>query len=123
MLADLAVMDTPFRLVLDSADFFFEVLQPNDVTTIVRQIKYRCQAVGGQALVTVHSRTRERPTISALEDLADLVFELRAEPRGARYEHTLFLEKVRNRPDLQRILRAVMSETGWRTEDPTEPSV
>jgi KaiC/GvpD/RAD55 family RecA-like ATPase len=118
MLADLAVIDTPFRLVLDSADFFFEVLQASDVTTIVRQIKYRCQAVGGQALVSVHSRTRDRPTIAALEDLSDLVFELRAEPRGTRYEHTLFVEKVRNRPDLQRIAPAVMTETGWRIEEP-----
>jgi KaiC/GvpD/RAD55 family RecA-like ATPase len=118
MLADLAAIDTPFRLVLDSADFFFEVLPPNEVTTIMRQIKYRCQSIGGQGLVSVHSRSRDRPTLGALEDLADLVFELRAEPNGTRYDHTLFVEKVRNHPELQRIARTKMTEGGWRLEEP-----
>ncbi len=60
--------------------------------------------------------------LGALEDLADVVVDLKAIPHGRRYEHTLYLEKVRNRPDLQRIARAYVTEHGWRVEDDEEPA-
>jgi KaiC/GvpD/RAD55 family RecA-like ATPase len=122
MLSDLAAIDTPFRLVLDSVDFFFEVLQASEVTTVARQIRYRCQTVGGQALLAMHSRGHDRAFTGALEDLADVVFDLKAEPKGSRYETTLYIEKVRNRPDLQRIGRATIGAGGWTISDvPDEP--
>jgi KaiC/GvpD/RAD55 family RecA-like ATPase len=117
MLSDLASIDTPFRLVLDSVDFFLEVLEPAEVTRVARQIRYRCQTVGGQALLAVHSRGHDTPFAVALEDLADLVFNVKAEPKGTRYETTLYVEKVRNRPDLQRIARAHIGQGGWTIED------
>ncbi|HTS33137.1 MAG TPA: RAD55 family ATPase [Thermoplasmata archaeon] len=122
MLSDLAAIDTPFRLVLDSVDFFFEVLNPADVTTVARQIRYRCQTIGGHALLSVHSRAHDPRIIGALEDLADVVVDLRATPRGRGYEHTLYVEKVRNRPDLQRIARARVTEQGWQVDEREEPS-
>jgi KaiC/GvpD/RAD55 family RecA-like ATPase len=121
MLSDLAAIDTPFRLVLDSVDFFFEVLSPADVTTVARQIRFRCQTIGGHAMLAVHSHAHDPRIVGALEDLADLVVSLKAVPRGRGYEHTLFLEKVRNRPDLLRIARARITEQGWQVDDGTEP--
>ncbi|HTT14946.1 MAG TPA: ATPase domain-containing protein [Thermoplasmata archaeon] len=115
MLSDLAEIDTPFRLVVDSVDFFFEVLEPHDVTTVARQIRHRCQTIGGQALLTAHSLGHERAVFGLLQDLADLSFELRAEPHGDRYEHTLYVEKVGNHPDLARIVRLEVGESGWHT--------
>jgi len=123
MLSDLATIDTPFRLVLDSVDFFFEVLTPADVTTVARQIRYRCQTIGGHAMLAVHSREHDRHILGALEDLADVVVDLKAFPHGRRYEHILYLEKVRNRPDLQRIARAYVTEHGWKVDDGEEPPV
>jgi KaiC/GvpD/RAD55 family RecA-like ATPase len=122
MLSDLASIDTPFRLVLDSVDFFFEVLGPQDVTTVARQIRYRCQTIGGHAMLAVHSRAHDGRIVGALEDLADVVVDLKAVPRGRRYDYTLAVEKVRNRPDLQRISHAVVSEQGWQVDDSAEPS-
>ncbi len=113
MLSDLAGMDQPFRLVLDSVDFFFEVLEPHDVTTVARQIRHRCQTIGGQALLTIHSVAHDRAVYGLLQDLADLVFELRAEPHGTHYAHQLFTEKVANRPDLSRISPVHVAESGW----------
>ncbi len=121
MLSDLAAIDSPFRLVVDSIDFFFEVLAPHDVTTVARQIRHRCQTVGGQALLTAHSLAHDRSTFGLLQDLADVVFELRAEPRQSTYDHTLYLEKVANRPSLTRIWRAVMGEDGWHVEERGAP--
>jgi KaiC/GvpD/RAD55 family RecA-like ATPase len=113
MLSDLAGMDAPFRLVLDSVDFFFEVLEPHDVTTVARQIRHRCQTIGGQALLTIHSVAHDRAVYGLLQDLADLVFELKAEPLGHRYAHTLMTEKVANRPDLSRITPVHVGAGGW----------
>jgi KaiC/GvpD/RAD55 family RecA-like ATPase len=121
MLSDLASIDTPFRLVLDSVDFFFEVLTPNEVTTVARQIRYRCQTIGGQAMIAVHSRAHDGRVLGALEDLADIVVDLRSVPHGRRYEHALAVEKVRNRPDLHRIYRAEMREQGWQVDDAATP--
>ncbi|MFY9717228.1 MAG: ATPase domain-containing protein [Thermoplasmata archaeon] len=119
MLADLATIDAPFRMVVDSVDFFFEVLEPREVITVARQIRHRCQTIGGQALIAVHSPGHERATTTRLEDLADLVLTLRAEPHGDRHQHTLSVEKVGNRPDLTRIWRGVLEERGWRVEPPS----
>ena len=113
ILSDLSEMDNPFRIVLDSVDFFFEVLEPHDVTTVARQIRQRCRTVGGQALLTVHSQAHDRATTGLLHDLADVVFELRSEPNGSRYSHTLYVEKVINRPDLGRIERLHVGAKGW----------
>ncbi len=116
MLSDLAGIDSPFRLVIDSIDFFFEALPPREVTTVARQIRHRCQTVGGQALMTMHDPPHDRAA-SGLHDLADVVFELTAEPNGHRYEHRLRLQKVANRPDLTHIWRAETGEDGWHVED------
>jgi KaiC/GvpD/RAD55 family RecA-like ATPase len=119
MLADLAGMDAPFRLVIDSVDFFFEVLEPAEVTKVARQIRHRCQTIGGQALITVHSGSFERTITHRLEDLADVVLVHRAEPAGDHFAHTLQVEKVGNRPDLTRIWRAHLGEHGWSVQAPT----
>jgi KaiC/GvpD/RAD55 family RecA-like ATPase len=119
MLSDLAGFDSPFRLVVDSVDFFFEVLEPHDVTTVARQIRHRCRAIGGQALLTAHSITHDRSVFGLLQDLADVVFDLRAEPRGDHYDHALYIEKVANRPSLTGIWKAVVGEDGWHVEPRT----
>lgn len=121
MLSDLAGIDSPFRLVVDSIDFFFEALPPQEVTTVARQIRHRCQTVGGQALLAVHAAGHDR-VASGLHDLADVVFELTADPRGNRYEHTLYLQKVANHPQLNHIWRAEMGEDGWHVEDRLPPA-
>lgn len=122
MLSDLAQIDTPFRMVVDSVDFFLEVMEPHDLTTVARQIRHRCQTIGGHALLTAHSIAHERSVFGLLQDLADLVFDLKAEPRVDHYEHTLSIEKVANRPDLTRIWAAELGESGWRVQDRAPPS-
>ena len=122
MLADLAGIDAPFRLVVDSTDFFFEVLAARDVTTVARQIRHRCQTVGGQALITLHSALHDRATAALLQDLADVVLDLRADPQADRYVHTLSVEKVGHRPNLTRIWKAELGEAGWGVRAPPATS-
>jgi len=122
MLSDLAKIDSPFRMVVDSVDFFLEVMEPHELTTVARQIRHRCQTIGGHALLTAHSVSHERSVFGLLQDLADLVFDLKAEPRVHRFEHTLSVEKVANRPDLTRIWNATLGENGWHVDERTAPA-
>ncbi|HXQ95084.1 MAG TPA: ATPase domain-containing protein [Thermoplasmata archaeon] len=112
LLADLAALDGRFRLVLDSLDFFFEVLETNDVMTVVRQIRHRAQELGGQALLVVQGEFHERRVSGMLEDMADLVVELSARPRGESYEHSIAVRKIRNHPERTRVLPAKLTERG-----------
>ena len=113
MLSDLAEIDAPFRLVIDSLDFFFEVLSPEDVMKVAREVLHCCRSVGGQALLAVHGHRNEAAAGGLLVDLADLVLEVRAEPKGDRFDHTLLVEKVGHRPDLARVVPLQLRENGW----------
>jgi KaiC/GvpD/RAD55 family RecA-like ATPase len=112
ILSDLAALDGSFRLVLDSLDFFFEVLDTSDVMTVVRQIRHRAQELGGQALLVVQGEFHERRVSGMLEDMADLVVELAARQRGETYEHSLAVRKIRNHPERTRVLPVRMTQTG-----------
>jgi KaiC/GvpD/RAD55 family RecA-like ATPase len=113
MLSDLAQIDAPFRLVIDSLDFFFEVLSSEDVMKVAREVLHCCRSVGGQALLAVHGHRNEAASGGLLVDLADLVLEVRAEAKGDRFYHTLLVEKVGHRPDLARVVPLHLGETGW----------
>ncbi|HEV2166954.1 MAG TPA: ATPase domain-containing protein [Thermoplasmata archaeon] len=121
ILSDIAGLDRPFRLVLDSLDFLLEVLDLPEVLTIARQTRHRAQALGAQALLVVHSEIHERRASGLLEEMADLVLELDAQPDGTRYEHRLALRKVRNHPELKRTAIVRITPNGFALAGPGRP--
>ncbi len=80
------------------------------------------ETIGGQALITLHTSVGDRATAAVLQDLADVVLDLRAEPEADHYAHTLSVEKVGNRPNLTRIWKASLGETGWGVRAPGSTS-
>lgn len=112
LLSDLAALDHPFRLVLDSIDFFLEVLDPGDVMMMVRQIRHRVQTLGGQALLSMATEVHDRRTTGLLEDLSDLVVELGAGPTMDSFEHLFAIRKVRNHPEKTSVGLARMTAHG-----------
>lgn len=112
LLAELAAIDSPFRLVLDSIDFLLERMEPTAVMTLARQIRHRAQTLGGQAMLVVQEGIHDRRTTGLLEDMADLVLESGAERQGGRYEHVLAIRKIRNHPERTRIVTVEVTSTG-----------
>ncbi|HYK92868.1 MAG TPA: ATPase domain-containing protein [Thermoplasmata archaeon] len=112
LLSDLAGLDHPFRLVVDSIDFFLEVLDPGEVMMMVRQIRHRVQSLGGQALLVMVSEVHDRRTTGLLEDLADLVVELGAGPATDSFEQMFAIRKVRNHPEKTSVGVARMTPHG-----------
>jgi KaiC/GvpD/RAD55 family RecA-like ATPase len=96
---DLSGIETPFRLVLDSLDFVLEMVPEAEVLTLARQLRRRCQSLGGQALLMLAADVHERRLIGLLEDLSDLLLDLRSEQSGAEFRPVLTVRKVRNHPE------------------------
>jgi KaiC/GvpD/RAD55 family RecA-like ATPase len=112
-LNDLASLDAPFRLVLDSLDFLLELLEVSAVVNLVRQIRSRTQLLGGKAMVTVQQGSLDSRSSAMLEDVADLGITLRSEPNGSSFDHTLEVRKLRNHPERTQIRRLTIEDTGF----------
>jgi len=112
-LNDLAGLDTPFRLVLDSLDFLLEMLEVGDVVNLVRQIRFRTQLLGGKAMVTVQLASLDNRSSAMLEDVADLGIILRSEPNGQAFDHTLEVRKLRNHPEHTQIRKLLINDSGF----------
>ncbi|MCI4358445.1 MAG: hypothetical protein L3J95_02915 [Thermoplasmata archaeon] len=113
ILSDIAGLNDPFRLVIDSLDFLLEVLDLPEVLTIARQTRHRAQSLGAQTLLVLHSEIHERRASGLLEEMADLVLELSAQPEGPRFEHRLAVRKVRNHPELKRTATLRVTPNGF----------
>jgi KaiC/GvpD/RAD55 family RecA-like ATPase len=112
-LNDLAGLDAPFRLVLDSLDFLLELLEASEVVNLVRQIRSRTQLLGGKAMVIVQQASLDSRSSAMLEDVADLGITLHSEPNGAAFDHTLEVRMLRNHPERTQIRRLTIDETGF----------
>jgi KaiC/GvpD/RAD55 family RecA-like ATPase len=99
MLVDLASFDKPFRLVIDSLDFFLEMDAPAAVIALVRQIRYRSQRIGGFSLLTLHEGIHEPRTVGILEDVADLLLDVERTQEHTQFKQSLKIRKVRNHPE------------------------
>jgi len=112
-LNDLAGLDSPFRLVLDSLDFLLETLEVSEVVNLVRQIRFRTQLLGGKAMVTVQMASLDNRSSEMLEDVADLGITLRSEPNGTSFDHTLEVRKLRNHPEHTQIRKLQINDSGF----------
>lgn len=118
VLADLAQLDGPFRLVIDSIDFLLEILGSAEVISLVRQIRHRSQTLGGQAMVMLQPHIHDARTTGLLNELADVVVELESTPEGERYVRRLALRKIRNHPERTHIFSVEISEGGLQVTPP-----
>ncbi|MCI4360767.1 MAG: RAD55 family ATPase, partial [Thermoplasmata archaeon] len=79
LLSDLATIDGPFRLVLDSLDLFLELSEPAQVARVARHIRRLAQEYRGQAILVLQEEHAGAVARSLLEELADLVLELKTD--------------------------------------------
>jgi KaiC/GvpD/RAD55 family RecA-like ATPase len=112
LLVELGALDSRFRLVLDSVDFLAELLDPAQVVALARQIRHRAIALGGRSLLVLQTKTVDARTLGLLEEMADLVVEMTTDPDGDRYRHRLAIRKVRNHPELTRVIECRVTPAG-----------
>lgn len=121
LLSDLADLDGPFRLVLDSLDFFLEVLESSEVLMLARQTRHLAQQLGGQVVLVIQPEIHERRTTGLLEDMADLVVDLASSEPGGAEGRSFLVRKVRNHPEHTRSVPMRVTDRGLALVPPAEP--
>lgn len=99
LLADLASIDGPFRVVLDSIDLFLELSEPAQVARVARHIRRLVKEYDGQALLVLQDEHAGGGARTLLEDLADLVIEVRTNATATPPSIGAAIRKVGDRPD------------------------
>jgi archaellum biogenesis ATPase FlaH len=112
MICDLATLDKPFRLVVDSLDFFLEQADTGNVISMVRQMRYRAQRVGGLVLMTLNPRIQDMRVTGTLETIADVILGLEVDQGADKFNYALAIKKVRNHPEATGVISLGVGSRG-----------
>ena len=76
MTYEISKLRAPFRVVIDSLDFFLQYYDPIEVLSAMRTIKEYAQANGGTVMYTVTEGAHDARLHSQLEAISDVVIQL-----------------------------------------------
>lgn len=97
---EISKLATPFRVVVDSLDFFLENYDAAEVLSAMRTIKAHTQHSESLSLITLLKNVHEPRIQSSIEDMADMIIELERETVQHEVKKFLIIQKVRNNPGL-----------------------
>ena len=109
---EISKLNPPFRVVINSLDFFLENYESSEVLMAMRTIKAHTQHSESVTLMTMLKGVHESRIQSSIEDLADVILELDNEKVGQEFKKFIIVEKVRNRPAMVGIIPCVYDKTG-----------
>jgi len=96
---EISKLKPPFRVVVDSLDFFLEYYEHSSVLSALRTIKAHTQHNEGVALVTMLTNVYDTRTQSGVEEIVDCIIELEREREKQDFKRYLVIRKVRNHPE------------------------
>jgi len=97
---EISRLPTPFRVVIDSLDFFLENYDVGEVLSALRTIKAHTQHSESLTLITLLKNVHEPRVQSSIEDMADMILELERDTVEHEVRKFLIIQKVRNKPAL-----------------------
>ncbi len=109
---EISKLTPPFRIVLDSLNFFLEYYPHNEVLSALRTIKAHTQHNEGVALVTLVKGVLDSRTESGIEEIVDIIIELERLRDGFEFKRNLLIRKVRNHPEKTGILAYTIDDKG-----------
>jgi KaiC/GvpD/RAD55 family RecA-like ATPase len=109
---EISKLTPPFRVVINSLDFFLENYESHEVLMAMRTIKAHTQHSESLTLMTMLKGVHESRIQSSVEDLADVIFELDKEKVGQEFKKLLVVQKVRNRPAMVGMLPLSYDKAG-----------
>ena len=109
---EISKLEAPFRVVINSLDFFLENYDSAEVLMAMRTIKAHTQHSESVTLMTMLKGVHESRIQSSIEDLADVILELDREKEGHEFRKYVMVQKVRNRPAMVGIIPCAFDETG-----------
>jgi len=112
---EISKLTPPFRVVINSLDFFLENYDSPEVLMAMRTIKAHTQHSESVTLMTMLKGVHDSRIQSSIEDLADVILELDREKEGHEFKKYIVIQKVRNRPAMVGILPAAFDSSGIKT--------
>jgi KaiC/GvpD/RAD55 family RecA-like ATPase len=109
---EISKLQPPFRIVLDSLNFFLEYYPHNEVLSALRTIKAHTQHNEGVALVTLVKGVLDSHVESGIEEIVDGIIELERQRDGFEYKRNLLIRKIRNHPEKTGILAYTIDDKG-----------
>ncbi len=106
----------PFRIVVDTLDFFLNHYEANEVIAAVQTIKAYTKYQQGLSLITLSANSFDRRTESIIEGIADVIFDLEIAKMASSFENHLVIRKVRNYPEKAAILIYAITDHGITPE-------
>ena len=116
MTYEISKLKSPFRVVIDSLDFFLQYYNPLEVLSAVRTIKEYAQANGGTVMYTISESAHEQKIRSQLEAICDLVIQLEVGRMAAEFENRLIIKKIRNHPEKAAVMIYAVTDSGLTPE-------
>ncbi|MFQ5885380.1 MAG: RAD55 family ATPase [Thermoplasmata archaeon] len=109
---EISKLKPPFRIVIDSLDFFLEYYQDRNVLSALRTMKSHIQHNRSVALLTMLTDVHNTRTESGVEEIVDVIIELERQRTGDEFKRYLLIRKVRNHPEKTGILPYTISKEG-----------
>lgn len=106
----------PFRVIVDSLDFFLQYYDPGEVLSALRTIKAHVQRSEGLALLTMLAGMHDARAQSGLEGIVDGIFELERVREEASFKRYLVIRKVRNHPEKTGVHPLSVTKNGLEIE-------
>jgi KaiC/GvpD/RAD55 family RecA-like ATPase len=102
----------PFRLIIDSLDFFLELHPHADVISALRLIKAHIQHSECVAFFTLQKEVYEKRTYSGIEGVVDCIIELDTSIDKAELKRIIIIKKLRNHPERTGAFKYSIGEDG-----------
>ncbi len=106
-------LEPPFRVVIDSLDFFLEHYEHEDVIATMRTIKAHTLHTGSVALITMNKGVYSTRTHSSIEGIADCIIELGIKIEEKDLKRYMFIQKLLNYPNRVGVLNYKFTDKGF----------
>ncbi len=103
----------PFRITIDSLDFFLDNYGVEDVLGALRTLKAYNKRSRGTLLVTMTKNVFDTRTQNSIYALCDTMLELDRERVGKKFENSLIVSKVKSFPERTKILQYSITADGF----------
>ncbi len=99
LIYNISRLTPPFRVVIDSMDFYFQQYEPRDVISTLRTIRAHAQHSKSVVLVTMMREAYATGTHREAENIADCIITMETKERPTGFEYYLIVTKVLNHPE------------------------
>ncbi len=110
MVYEVSRLTPPFRVIVDSLDFFLFHYSEAEVISAVRTMKAHTQYNKGLTLITMTTDAYDRKIMASLEIVADIIIEMEVTSMASHFENRLVVKKVRNYPEKSTVLIYTIDE-------------